>query len=98
VIDMAESEMRRDRPPAESQPVATENPAMPGDETVSEFGQLGAKERQIAREAARDSESGGVAEQRAYLRREARIGEEEREERAERADIHNTPNVQHKDD
>ena len=91
---MAESEMRRDRPTADDQPVATENPAMARDETVSEFGQLGAKERQIAREAARDPESGGVAEQRAYLRREAEIGEGEREERAERADIHNTSNRQ----
>ncbi len=87
----------RDQPPAGDPPLATENAAMPQDETVSEFGQLGAKEREIAREAARDPESGGVAEQGAYLRREARIGEEEREERAERADIHNTPNVQHTD-
>ena len=96
---MAGNDMgRQNQPPADDQPVATENPAMPRDETVSGFGETRAKERQIALEQARDPESGGVAEQRAYLRREARIGEEEREERADRADIHNTPNVQHKDD
>jgi hypothetical protein len=81
-MGMAGSETpRRDQPPAGDRPLATENPAMPEDETVSEFGQVGAKEREIALEAARDEESGGIAEQRAYLRREARIDEEERAER-----------------
>jgi hypothetical protein len=61
-------------------PLATENQAMPQDEGVSESGETRAKEREVAREAERDEESGGVAEQQAYLRREARIGEEEREE------------------
>lgn len=78
-------------------PLATENAAMPESETVSEFGELAAKERQVAIESAEDLESGGVAEQRAYLRREARIDAEEREDRAERADVHNTPNMQRKD-
>ena len=86
----------RDRPSAGNQPLATENAAMPRDEAVSEFGQVKAKEREVALEQARDEESGGIAEQHAYLRRGARI-DEEREERAERADIHNTPNVQHED-
>jgi hypothetical protein len=76
---MADSEMgRRDQPPTGNQPLATENAAMPQDETVSEFGETRAKEREIAREEARDEESGGIAEQRAYLRREERISEEER--------------------
>ena len=82
---------RRDRP------LATENAAMPQSETISEFGELAAKERAIGIERAEDLESGGGAEQRAYLRREARIDDEEREQRADLADIHNSPNVEHKE-
>ena len=89
-------ERERDRP--DTTPLATENPAMPQDETVSEFGETAAKERLVAAESADDEESGGVREQRAYLRREEQISEEEREERADRADIHNQPNVQHRND
>lgn len=93
---MADENERR-RPDQEDLPLATENPAMPQSETISEFGETAAKERQIAIERAEDPESGGVAEQRAYLRREAQIDAEERDERADRADIHNTPHVQHRD-
>jgi hypothetical protein len=78
-------------------PPASENPEMPESETISEFGELAAKKRAIAIERDEDPESGGVAEQRAYLRREARIDKAEREDRADRADIHNTPNVPHKE-
>jgi hypothetical protein len=66
-------------PDQEDRPLATENPAMPQSETISEFGDTAAKERAIAIESAEDPESGGIAEQRAYLRREAQIDKEERE-------------------
>ena len=96
---MASDDVRdQSRGPDGGEPLATENPAMPQDETVSEFGETAAKERLVAAESADDEESGGVREQRAYLRREERISEEEREERADRADIHNQPNVQHRND
>jgi hypothetical protein len=94
---MAEREREGRAERADDEPLATENAAMPQDEGISEFGELRAKERLVAANAAEDTESGGVAEQRAYLRREERISEEERRERADKADMHNTPNVQHKD-
>jgi hypothetical protein len=87
----------RDRQPREGMPLATENAAMPQSDTVSEFGETAAKQRAVAIESAEDPESGGVTEQRDYLRREARIDAEEREERADQADIHNTPHVQHRE-
>ena len=93
---MADKNERR-RPNQEDLPLATENAAMPPSETISQFGETAAKEREIAIERAEDPESGGVAEQRAYLRREAAIDAEEREEHADRADIHNTPHDQHRD-
>jgi hypothetical protein len=87
-------ENERQRRNAERLPLATENAAMPQSETISEFGETAAKEREIAIERAEDPESGGVAEQRTYLRREAEIDAEERDQRADRADIHNAPHVQ----
>lgn len=62
-------------------PLASENPAMPESETISEFGDFAAKKREVAIESANDPESGGVAEQEAYLKREAEIEEERREKR-----------------
>jgi len=94
---MVEREREREAGRAGDEPLATENAAMPQDRDISEFGDLRAKERLVAANEAEDTESGGVAEQRAYLRREERISEEERRERAGKADIHNTPNVQHKE-
>ena len=79
-------------------PLAVENPAIPDTETVSEFGETEAKRAAMAAEPGRDEESGSVAEQHAYLAREARITEEEREERAREADIHNAPHDQHRND
>jgi hypothetical protein len=72
------NDQRRDE---ESPPLASENPAMPESETVSEFGDVAAKEREVAIESANDPESGGVAEQEAYLKREAAIEAEERREK-----------------
>lgn len=88
-----------EREPREPRPLATENQEMSVNrEEISEPGSTAAKERAVAIESANDPESGGVAEQRAYLRREAEITDEERERRADAADIHNTPNDQHKND
>jgi hypothetical protein len=67
----------------EERPLAVENAALPESETISEFGEVEAKAREVAIESATDPESGGVAEQRAYLRWEARVDEEEREDRTD---------------
>jgi hypothetical protein len=91
-VETMADETRRER--TGDVPLGTENAEMsPNEEVVSDFGELAAKERAMQGEAGRDIESGSVAEQRAYLRREARIDDEERERRADAADIHNTPNA-----
>ena len=82
----------------DERPIATENQAMPSDEIVSDFGETRAKERFMEVERMRDPESGGVEVQREFLAREAQVTDEERERRAEKADIHNAPNDQHKND
>jgi hypothetical protein len=79
-------------------PLATENAAMPQGETVSDFGRTDAKRAAVAEESRRDSESGDIRAQQEFLAREAQITNAMREERAEEADIHNTPNDQHKND
>ena len=61
---------RTDDQPA---PLAVENADMPQSKLIiSEFGDDEAKRRAVAFERVEDQESGGVEEQRAYLRREAR--------------------------
>src|SRR5215203_4376603 len=94
------SDRKRNRAAHEQDvPVATENAEMsPDQEAISDFGDLPAKERAVAADRADDLESGGVREQQAYLRWEARVDAEERDYRAERADIHNTPHDQTKND
>jgi hypothetical protein len=79
-------------------PLATENAAMPPDETVSDFGRTAAKRAAVAEESRRDSESGSVRTQQEFLARDAQITDAMRRKRAEEADIHNTPNDQHKND
>lgn len=69
--------------------LAVENADLPQSETVSEFGDVGAKEQAISVERGRIEESGGVAEQQAYLAREARISDADREQQAKDADIRN---------
>lgn len=69
--------------------LAVENAGLPQSETVSEFGDAGAKERAIAIERDRNAESGGVAEQQAYLAREAQISDADREQQAKDANISN---------
>lgn len=68
---------------------ATENPQLPQDETVSAFGQLAEKRRALAAEDGGARESGDTRSESAYLRRDAEITEEVREQRAKKADVNN---------
>ena len=83
---------------SDERPVAVENQAMRSDETVSDFGETRAKARFMEVERMRDPESGDVEVQREFLAGEAQVTDEERERRAESADIHNAPNDQHRND
>ena len=58
-------------------PLAVENADMPQSRLViSEFGDDAAKRRAVASDRVEDQESGGVEEQRAYLRWRARVDAE----------------------
>lgn len=68
---------------------AIENPQLPQDETVSAFGDIEQKKRALAAEDGGARESGDTATEGAYLRRDAEITDELREQRAKRADVNN---------
>ena len=80
-------------------PLGVENAELaPAEAGVSTIGETEAMRAAVAAENARMNESGSTATQRAYEEREAAITDDERERRAEQADIHNTPNDQHRND
>ena len=66
-------------------PLATVHAAMAPTATIAAFGDVAAKQRQVAIEAAANPESGDVAEQRADLHREAAITDAMRADRAAHA-------------
>lgn len=68
---------------------ATENPQLPQDETVSAFGDIAQKKRAVAAEDVGARESGDTTSEGAYLRRDAQITDELREERAKQAGVNN---------
>lgn len=74
---------------AVSPATAVENTEMAQEHTVSDFGEVEAKRRAVAAERGGERESGDVASEQAYLRRDAQITDEMRDQRAKKANINN---------